>query len=534
MPFDQHAFISYAHIDNEPLSPAQRGWVSRFHATLQALLSMRIGAPARIWRDDSLHGNEIFPDEILGQFKRTALLISVLTPRYMASTWCTRELKAFCEQAELAGGLRVNNQARVFKVIKTPLNDESQLPAVMRDMLGYAFFVVEDGAPLELDAAYGEQFLQDYNRRVCKLAWDAAQLLRQLDALPAMPAASAAPTLTTAANAAAGSARRLTVYLAEASNDGQAARERILAELVGHGHSVLPDQRLPLDDEDLCAQQIRQCLARADLSIHLVGRSPGAVPDGARGEGLVALQNRLAAERSATHGLARLIWLPDEIQSVHVAHQAFITALRTDAALQRGADLLSAGIDSFVQALHATLDRLTRPAPPPPPPPPPQRVDATIDETSAAAAATRADGALSLFLLCTAADRKPSLPLRRWLRDQGVDVSLPAFEGSAAEVRASNRQLLSGCDAALVYYASGDEAWKRSVDSDIRKQRGLAERELPLGLATYLDAPSSSDKDDLLEMQAPNLLDGRKGLDADVIAGLVVLLVTLRAGLGTG
>ena len=93
---------------------------------------------------------------------------------------------------------------------------------------------------------------------------------------------------------------------------------------------------------------------------------------------------------------------------------------------------------------------------------------------------------------------------------------------------------MSGCDAALVYYASGDEAWKRSVDSDIRKQRGLAERELPLGLATYLDAPSSSDKDDLLEMQAPNLLDGRKGLDADVIAGLVVLLVTLRAGLGTG
>ncbi len=43
MSFDQDAFISYAHIDNEPLTPGQKGWVTQFHATLQAMLSQRLG-----------------------------------------------------------------------------------------------------------------------------------------------------------------------------------------------------------------------------------------------------------------------------------------------------------------------------------------------------------------------------------------------------------------------------------------------------------------------------------------------------------
>src|SRR4029453_4873400 len=60
MTFDHHAFISYAHIDNEPLTPGQKGWVAQFHATLQTMLSQRLGERARIWRDDKLDGNDVF------------------------------------------------------------------------------------------------------------------------------------------------------------------------------------------------------------------------------------------------------------------------------------------------------------------------------------------------------------------------------------------------------------------------------------------------------------------------------------------
>lgn len=63
-----------------------------------------MGARAKIWRDDKLKGNDIFTDEILDQFSQTAVLVSVLTPRYLNSEWCTREIHAFCEAAQHNGG----------------------------------------------------------------------------------------------------------------------------------------------------------------------------------------------------------------------------------------------------------------------------------------------------------------------------------------------------------------------------------------------------------------------------------------------
>ena len=81
--YNKDLFISYAHIDNQPVSPDHEGWISRFHASLAALLSMRLGQTARIWRDNKLQGNDVFADEIVDQFAQTALLVSILTPRYL-------------------------------------------------------------------------------------------------------------------------------------------------------------------------------------------------------------------------------------------------------------------------------------------------------------------------------------------------------------------------------------------------------------------------------------------------------------------
>jgi hypothetical protein len=59
--FEKHVFISYAHINNQPLTPEQKGWISRFHASLEALLSMRLGQAAKIWRDDNCKGTMSLP-----------------------------------------------------------------------------------------------------------------------------------------------------------------------------------------------------------------------------------------------------------------------------------------------------------------------------------------------------------------------------------------------------------------------------------------------------------------------------------------
>jgi hypothetical protein len=48
MNFEENLFISYAHIDDEPLTPGEKGWITRFHATLKAILSTRMGREAKI------------------------------------------------------------------------------------------------------------------------------------------------------------------------------------------------------------------------------------------------------------------------------------------------------------------------------------------------------------------------------------------------------------------------------------------------------------------------------------------------------
>ena len=37
MNFEQNLFISYAHIDDQPQTPGEKGWITRFHATLKAI-----------------------------------------------------------------------------------------------------------------------------------------------------------------------------------------------------------------------------------------------------------------------------------------------------------------------------------------------------------------------------------------------------------------------------------------------------------------------------------------------------------------
>src|SRR4051794_14871890 len=240
MSFEQDLFISYAHIDNEPLAADQQGWVSRFHTALNAMLSMRMGQHARIWRDAKLSGNDVFAAEIVAQFPKTAALLSIVTPRYVESEWCSREAWEFCRAAEQSAGVLIENKARVFKVIKTPVDHERPLPPLMKSVRGYQFYdLQEDQAPLEFDPAYGAEMGQKYNIKVAQLAWEIAQLIAKLRA-SGVSDKSAAPDAKS----------RPAVYLAECSYDRRDSREAMQAELRRHGYAVLPETQLPRDEGD--------------------------------------------------------------------------------------------------------------------------------------------------------------------------------------------------------------------------------------------------------------------------------------------
>jgi TIR domain-containing protein len=480
--YKTHLFISYAHMDNQPMVAEQQGWVSRLHASLEAMLSMRMGRKAEIWRDRKLSGNDVFADEILAQFPNTALLISVLTPRYVESDWCMREVREFCRLAEQSGGAVVENKSRVIKVIKTPVESEGPLPPLIKELLGYPFYIFDDEhTPLELDPAYGPDMAQKYNLKVAKLAWDISQQIKNLEA--------AAPDKTAVTEVVPS---KPAIYLAECSWDQRQAREALEAELRLHGYSILPDRQLPRDEAGYVAE-VARLLEQSRLSIHLVGASYGAVPDGPTQKSVVVLQNELAVERSKSAGLRRVIWLPEGTESQQPEQLRFIETLHQDAKAQFGADLMICDFETLKGAVHATLEKMAKPAPP------------------ASPRESAAGGARLVYLICDERDRKATIPLRKFLKGQGLDVQIPVFEGDAAVVRQENQDLLAQCDAVIVFYGAGDESWKRTVDSDLRKMKGYrGEKPLPAGY-TYLAEPATDDKKDLIEMGEPNLVNGLGG-----------------------
>ncbi len=489
MHFEKDLFISYAHIDNEPLTPEQQGWITRFHASLEALLSMRLGGKARIWRDNKLQGNDVFASEIVDQFPQTALLLSVLTPRYLNSEWCNKEVAEFCKRAEERGGMVVENKARMFKVLKAPVDTQESLPPVVQAVLGYEFFKFEDGVPLELDSAYGEKFGQDYNRKVGQLAWNISQLLKTLGT-------------GDCGHREKGRAKP-TVYLAECSYDRKQAREILEGELRRLGNAVLPDQELPREEENYVAA-VEGLLKRCQLSIHLVGGAPGGVPDGRSQKSGVVLQNELAAKRSKSDQLKRVIWVPEGTHSEQAQQQAFIDALHQSAEAQIGADLITADLEGLKTSIHAILTKLERPEPQLP-----------------AEQAAAANQAKLIYLICNEKDRKATVPVRKFCRGLGLEVAIPAFEGDATVVREAHQQLMTNADAVILFYGAGDEAWKRTVDNELKKMAGYRSGKPLLASYTFLADPKTTDKEDLIDMEEPNLINGLGDFSDTIMTGFV-------------
>ena len=103
-------------------------------------------------------------------------------------------------------------------------------------------------------------------------------------------------------------------------------------------------------------------------------------------------------------------------------------------------------------------------------------------------------------------------------RQLGFEVALPAFEGDASQVRKTNQQLLASCDAVILFYGAGDEAWKRAIDNELKKMAGYRGGKPLPAMYTYLAEPRTSDKEDLIDMEEPGLIDGLGGFAEAAIA----------------
>lgn len=492
MKFEKHAFISYAHIDNQPISDEDEGWISNFHELLQSMVSMKLGEKVHIWRDNKLRGSDIFSDEIVQQFPKTAIFISVITPRYLNSEWCTKEIKEFYKVASENLGLRVENKSRILKVVKTPV-DREKLPLEVKESLGYEFFKLdENGRPKEFNKIFGDEYARAYLSRLDDLAYDIQEIINMINQglEENLPIAE-----VKVIDEPEGKVKN--IYVAHTSYDLADARDQLIRELKSHGYGILPNESLPIYADEL-KSEVSKALEKADLSIHLVGKSFGGVPDGPEEKSAIMLQNEIAAQHSGDSEMKRLIWIADAANIEDQRQASFIQSLNEDQEVQKGADVIEGSLVEFKTAVFDKIRQLEKPA----------KAQNLLEETSQDK---------KVFLICDERDRKATIPLRKYLKSQNLEVNIPLFEGDPADIRKDAEENLRTSDAIILFYGEGDAYWKRSKQNEIRKLSQYGREKALLANFIYLAHPDSADKIDMIEMEEENMINGLGEFSEDLM-----------------
>jgi hypothetical protein len=459
--YEVDIFVSYAHNDNQALIEGQRGWVDTFHQALERRLQVHLGAKPTIWRDPRLQGNEYFADSLDEQIPKSALLVSVLSPSYMNSDWCRREMQLFHRIATDTGGVRLGNKARIIKVEKIHVPLEKH-PSELQGMTGYQFYYMDDHRARELSPESAHAV--DYWQRIDDVAQDASELLQ------AMKARGGSPDVQVF-QAPAGD----TVYLAETSSDLSPQRDNIKRELQERGHLVMPDRPLPLNGPDL-QQAVRNYLQTSKLSIHLIGANYGVIPEAAD-RSVVCLQNDLAAERSKGNSFARLIWLPEGLESREDRQRQFIEYLKYDSTAQQGADVLQTSIEELKTYIQDKLK------------PKPKTLTSNGNGNG-----NGKSGPLRIYVICDKQDYESIAPLEDHLYSQGYEVTLPLMDGDEAEVREDHKESLLMCDAVVIFYGKSSEGWLRTKLRDLQKIAGYGRTKPMLAQAIYTAPPETPAK----------------------------------------
>ena len=490
MSFEHDFLISYAHIDDQALIAGESGWVAELHRLLEIRVGQVRGEKPRIWRDPKLQGNDIFADTILERLPRIAALVSVLSPRYVQSEWCNRELKEFCRAAERSGGVRVGDKARIFKVVKTPVSRE-RLPEEIQPILGYEFFVYdESGRPRELSPAYADRG-RAFLTRIDDLAYDIAQLLDLMDG----DAAGAVPAAT-----------KGTAFLAETSQELREEREAIRRDLVRNGYEVLPDRPLPLVAAELDVL-VEEQLRRSTVSIHLVGRNYGVVPEGSK-VSIVERQQALASETALGTELSSIIWLPPGLEIDDERQRAFVHHLQTSPTVHIATELLEIPLEDLKTIIHRKL------APPAP--------------VVVKAAAPAEQEHPRVYLLCDQQDVEATRPLEDHLFDHGFEVILPFFDEDETQARMEHEENLRSCDAMLLYYGAGDELWLRRKLRELQKSAALGRERPWLARGIYIGAPATPQKARYRTHEAMLIHEPEHGFEATALSAFLAEIAGAR------
>src|SRR5688572_11529754 len=505
MPHKYDIFISYGHLDDDDPAGDVKGWVDLLVERLPRLISNNLGYLPAIWRDErSLRGNDLLTAAISEGVTTSLVLIPIVSPRYVQSDWCRRELEAFCKSEAPPGAPAF--RSRVFKVIKTPLlfHLAKKEPEPLRELIGYSFYEMDGDMPVEFGPEVVPTKDPRYWTALRRLAWDVSNMLVTLkhakDAttgplvMPA-PQTSSSVTVTPTTAASTNGAQKF-VYLAETTSDLSSERDVVRDELRQRGYGVLPEEKLPAAELQQIESAVNQALARCVLSVHLIGKRYGSTPED-NPRSLVCIQEDLAAQHTANNeNFSRILWMPQGLMTPPLdisdeRQREFVTAVQNRIGAR--AELLQTSIEDLKTRIVEKLS-------------PPQK-------PAAAPAGAGRSKLKQVYLICENRDRSFIRPIKEYLFKQNIEVITWLDGETGRTLMDYHHKNLRDCDAALVYFGNGDEPWVRKNLEDLEKAYGYGRENDWMASAVYVGAPPNDQKEDFLTHLVPYVIRNYQSFD---------------------
>jgi hypothetical protein len=254
--FEYDVFVSYSHgVQGTESDTPLKDW------TLELIRSLETDIRAvdtefdnlDIWRDEHIDPTIHLSDELRAKVNHSGILLIVMSPRYLASTWCKDELEWFKQQVVA----REREQGRVF-VVRALRTDESRWPEFLRDtrgypLIGFHFHDKQDSMPYGWRGSRENR--EGYVRELWRLQTALTRRLRELRA-------SAERRVKPEMPRAVGSAAQRRIYL-HARPENAAAYDEVKRALVQDG--MAPLSTLPDPGRDI-ADWMRESRARIETA----------------------------------------------------------------------------------------------------------------------------------------------------------------------------------------------------------------------------------------------------------------------------
>jgi hypothetical protein len=335
-------FVSYAAVDNQPLAGEETCWVTNLINTLKVRVAHKLGTQAySLWIDYQSRTDEPLAAQLkrhLENLEKSATFILILSPGYLVSPECHKELDHFLRRVG-------NNGGRIFKIEYLPV----ELIPELKDISGYRFWkrdttdrVHSLGCPKPNP---GDDKHYEYYIQIDNLATDLVEKLKNLkkEIENNNQQIENDEKLKPKAN----------IFLAEVSDDLSLQREELKRNLELQGFGVLPSTPyfFPNDEQKLC-QAIDADLEKSVVFVQLLSQFNPWRPVGMS-------TPQLQYDRAGVLNKKILQWRNPNLDVNLVTETTYRTLLTKST-------VMATGIVEF----HEYLFRRLEPPPPPPPSPP--------------------------------------------------------------------------------------------------------------------------------------------------------------------